>query len=256
MTITASQVNELRKKTGVSMMACKKALVEAEGIEEKAIEILRKKGESKAQSKSDRTTNEGIIQFYEENNKVAIVAINCETDFVARNDELINTAKEIAQKSLQESEDVAKNFADTKLKELFNKLGENLQLTTLKIISGATTGTYIHSNNKLAAVVVLDGSDSETARDIAMHVTAMNPAVINPSEISEELVTKEKEIWAEQLKNENKPANIIEKIMTGKERKFREESALIKQAFVKDPEKTVEQLLNGVKIISFERFSV
>lgn len=256
MAITAQQVNELRQKTGVSMMACKKALVEADGNMEAAIDILRKKGEAKAGQKAERATKEGVVQIAKEGNKAALASVFCETDFVARNEELVALVKDIAQKAVSEGEGSAKSFAETGLKELFNKLGENLQLGELQIIEGPVVGSYVHSNNKLAAVVVLDGGEEEIATDLAMHVTAMNPQVIDPSEVSDEMVAKEKEVWTEQLKNEGKPENIIEKILIGKETKFREESALIKQPFVKDGEKTVEQLLDGGKVVSFERVAI
>ncbi len=256
MEITAKLVNGLRQKTGVSMMACKKALIEANGNEDKAIEILRKKGEAKAVEKSSRDAKEGAIQIYEENGQVASAIVYSETDFVARNDEFINLVKSIAKKALYTSGEEAREFADNRIKELFTKLGENMVLGEINVYKEGVIGTYVHSNNKLAAIVKLDSGDKETAIDIAMHVTAMDPKVIDPSEVSIELVNKEKEIWTEQLKKQGKPDNIIENILKGKEKKFREESALIKQKFVKDPDKTIESLLNGKKIESFVRFSI
>ena len=122
-----------------------------------------------------------------------------------------------------------------------------------KIVEGKNLGKYIHSNNKIAVLVSMNGGDEETARDIAMHIAAMNPKVISPTEIEDSAVAKEKEIWADQLKNEGKPENIIEKIMLGKEKKFREENALLTQPFVKDPEKTIESLLKGIQIDGFWR---
>jgi elongation factor Ts len=256
MSITAKQVNDLRQKTGVSMMACKKALLETNGDEEQAIEFLRKKGEAKAVEKSGRITKEGVVQIAKNNQKTAVVSVYCETDFVARNDELINLVKNIAEKALTEGSTVARGFAETELKELFNKLGENLILGDIQIFEGKNIGTYVHSNNKIATVVVLSGGAEEMGKDIAMHITAMNPKVISPAEIADDLIHKEKEIWIEQLKNEGKPDHIIENILKGKEKKFREEAALLKQAFVKNPEVTIEKLIGEFKIEKFVRVEI
>ncbi|MBU2523688.1 elongation factor Ts [Patescibacteria group bacterium] len=195
MEITANQIKELRQITGVSMQACKNALAEADGNIEKAVENLRKRGEAKATEKSSRTTNQGVVESYIHSNKKigAMVEVLCETDFVARNEDYVAFAK-----------------------------------------------------------------------DVAMHITAMNPAVLSPEEISEELIAKEKEIWKELLKNEGKPENIWDNIIAGKEKKFREESALLKQKFVKDPDITIEKLLldltnklgENIKISKFARFEI
>lgn len=253
--VTAAQVNELRKRTGVSMMQCKKALEEANGDEEKAIEILRKKGAAKAAEKSDRETSEGVILTKVDGDKAVIVKLSCETDFVAKNEEFLTIAQKASQTALTSGVEAAKTEADPALKELFSKLGENMSIE-VDVIEGEGVGEYVHTNGKVGAIVKLSSRDAEKARDVAMHITAMNPVVINPEELPEDVVIKERDIWSEQLKNEGKPAEMIDKIMVGKEKKFREEAALIKQSFVKDGEKTVEQYLEGNSIQSFIRKAV
>jgi elongation factor Ts len=255
MAITAAQVSELRKRTGISMMQCKKALEEAGGDEEKAIEILRKKGAAKAAEKAERETSEGIIVTKVEESKATIVKLSCETDFVAKNEEFVAIAENAAETALKSGIDAAKEEAEPAMKELFAKLGENMGIE-VDVVEGEGIGEYVHTNGKVGTIVNLTSKDAEKARDVAMHITAMNPEVINPDDLPEDVVIKEREIWAEQLKEEGKPAEIVDRIMEGKEKKFREEAALIKQAFVKDGEKTVEQYLEDNTVTSFIRKSV
>ncbi len=255
MSITATQVNELRKRTGISMMQCKKALEEAGGDEEKAIELLRKKGAAKAAEKSDRETTEGVIVTKVHGNRAVIVQLSCETDFVAKNEEFLAIAHKAADTALASGVEAAKAEADPAVKELFTKLGENM-LIEVGMVEGEGVGEYVHTNGKVGAIVNLASENAEKARDVAMHITAMNPAVINPAELPEDLVVKEREFWSEQLKAEGKPAEMMDKIMMGKEKKFREEAALIKQSFVKNGEQTVEQYLEGNTVTSFIRKAV
>lgn len=255
MAITAAQVNELRQRTGISMMACKKALEEANGNEEKAIDILRKKGIAKASEKADRKTKEGIIITKVKADKAVIVKLSCETDFVAKNEEFVAIAKKAVETALKSGVDAAKTEADPALKALFTKLGENMSIE-VDAIEGDGVGEYVHTNSKVGTIVKLTSKDATKARDVAMHITAMNPVVVNPEDLPEDVVIKEREIWTEQLKNEGKPAEMIGRIMIGKEKKFREESALVKQSFVKDGEKTVEEYLAGNSVISFIRKAV
>lgn len=253
--ISAKAVMDLRNKTGVSMMACKKALVETGGDAEKAVELLRKQGAAKAGKKADRETGEGAIAISDR----GIVSLKCETDFVARNDDFLAAVEGLASTATAEGTEGAQNSFEQQKAELITKLGENIIFGECAVIEeGDTVGGYIHSNKKLAGLVALTGGTEDIAKDIAMHVVASSPQVISPEEISDELVEKEKEIWTEQLQNEGKPDQIIEKIMLGKEKKFREESALLKQPFVKNPEITVEQYLkeNGAEVESFIRMSV
>lgn len=250
MTVTLDQIKALRELTGVSTMSCKKALEEAEGDEKLAIEILRKKGESKAAERTDRATKFGVVVVENGDGKAAILSLGCETDFVAKNADFIQSAQNLASKLLKDGETA--DFS-SEISDLNIKMGEKIEIKDKRIVEGKNLGKYIHSNNKIAVIVSLTGGDEETAKDIAMHIAAMNPKVISPTEIAEEAVNKEKEIWSEQLKTEGKPENIIEKIMLGKEKKFREENALLTQPFVKNPEKTIESLLNGIQIDGFWR---
>ena len=255
MAITAAQVNELRQRTGIGMMACKKALEEAGGDEERAIDILRKKGAAKAAEKADRETKEGIVLVKVEGDKAAIIKLSCETDFVAKNEEFVAIANKAVETALSKDVDAAKTDAEPAMKELFAKLGENMGIE-VDVIEGEGIGEYVHTNGKVGTIVNLTSKDADKARDIAMHITAMNPTVIKPEDLPEDVVVKEREIWSDQLKNEGKPEEIIGKIMEGKERKFREEAALIKQTFVKDGEKTVEQYLEDNSVTGFVRMAI
>jgi len=255
MSITASQVNSLRQRTGVSMMQCKKALEEAKGDEEKAIEILRKKGAAKAAEKADRVTREGVIVTKVKGNKAAIVKLLCETDFVSKNEEFRKIADIAADVALKKGAEAAMRSQDQAMKDLFTKLGENMSIE-VKVMEGKGIGDYIHSNCKLGTLIKLKTPDEVKARDIAMQVAAMSPSVVNPEDVPDEEVAREKEIWKAQLKMEGKPEQIIEKIMAGKERKYREENALMKQTFIKDGEKTVEEYLEGNSVIEFIRIAI
>jgi elongation factor Ts len=255
MAITASQVQSLRERTNASMMACKRALEEAQGDEEKAIELLRKRGEAKAAEKAGRETHEGAIVTEIRGNKAAIVKLTCETDFVAKNEEFRATAKKICDIALAKDAAAAVEAAQPLIKELFGKLGENMNVE-VEVVEGEGLGDYVHSNSKIGVVVSLKSPDGEKAKDVAMHVAAMSPKVIHPDEITTEMVDKEKEIWRELLKTEGKPEAMHDKIMVGKEKKFREEHALLKQVFVKDGQKTVEEYLSGNSVVTFKRLSI
>lgn len=256
MSISASAIASLRARTGVSISACKEALEEAGGDEEKAIELLRKRGLAQAAKKAAREQAEGLAFVAESGNKVAVVLLRCETDFVARDDNFQKTGKEIADALLNGGESAAKAKAEALVPELVQKLGENITVGELHLVEGSTIGSYLHSNAKIAVVVALDGGTKDQARDAAMHAAAASPKVVSPDEVDAAMVEKEKEIWREQLKNEGKPEAMWDKIMMGKEKKFREESALLKQAFVKDPSQTVEQYLAGAKVTKYVRVSV
>ncbi|QQR54963.1 translation elongation factor Ts [Candidatus Peregrinibacteria bacterium] len=253
MSVSIDQIKSLRERTGVSMSACKSALEEANGDEEMAIEILRKKGAAKAAERADRATANGVVSIVQQDNKAAMIALGCETDFVAKNPDFLKRAQELAEKLLREGEDA--NF-DQDISELGMAMGEKVVISDKKVVSGPKLAAYTHLNNRIGVIVSASGGDEETVRDIAMHVAAMNPKNLSPEDISSELVAKEKEIWTEQLKAEGKPDAIIEKIMEGKEKKFREEFALLTQAFVKNPEKLIKDLLSGEKIEGFWRFEV
>jgi elongation factor Ts len=257
MAVSIEDVKKLREATGVSMMACKESLEEVDGDFDAAIDVLRKKGEAKAADRSERTTANGVVVVKTEGSKSAMVELQCETDFVAKGDDFIKVAEEIADKLLKG--EVKEGDTDIQeVKDAVLKMGENIKVANIKLVDGETTGDYVHSNKKIGVVVSLKGGSTELARDIAMHVAATNPSVISPDEISQELVDKEKEIWTDQLKQAGKPEEMIEKIMIGKEKKFREENALLKQPFVKEPDTTIEKLLMEAEatLVAFDRFAI
>ena len=253
MPVSLDQIKSLRERTGVSMTACKNALEEAGGDEEKAIEVLRKKGETKAAERADRMTANGVIAIVQKDNKAAMIALACETDFVAKNADFIKKAEQLAEKLLAEGEDadLSKEIADLNI-----QLGEKIAVKDKKVVSAKKLGEYVHLNNRIGVMISTSGGEDEMVKDLAMHIAAMNPMNISPNEVSADLIAKEKEIWKEQLKTEGKPEQIWEKIMAGKEKKFREESALLTQAFVKDPEKLIRDLLGTDTVEGFWRFEV
>lgn len=253
MTVTLDQIKSLREKTGIPTMACKKALEETGGDEEKAIETLRKKGEAKAVERAKRSTANGTIAITEGEGKTAMLVLACETDFVAKNEDFIKTANDLAKKILAEGEDtdLSKEISDLTI-----QLGEKIDIAARKVMEGSNIYSYLHMNGKIGVLVSLSEENEELGKDIAMHVAAMNPKNLSPEDLADEIVNKEKEIWADQLKQEGKPEEIIGKIMMGKEKKFREESALLTQPFVKNPEQLIQDLIGGVKIVEFVRFAV
>ncbi len=255
MSVSIEQIKELRDATGVSMTACKSALEEANGDYEKAVDLLRKKGEAKAADRAGKSTGQGAIVVKSEGSKTAMVELLCETDFVARGDDFLALAELLADRLLRgEIKESDRDVAE--VKDAVLKMGENVQIGDMVVVEGEPVGDYVHSNRKIGVLVSLKGGSKELARDIAMHVAAANPSVLSPDEVSQDLLDREKSIWAEQLSTEGKPKEIVEKIMMGKEKKFREENALIKQSFVKDPDKTIEQLLASANAVveKFVRF--
>jgi len=254
MAITLEQIKSLRDRTGVSITACKAALDEAGGDEEKAIDFLRKKGEAKAADKADRSTAHSFVAVVSEGGKAAIVELRCETDFVAKDQSFMDLGNELAKKVLH-GEITSPDAEIPELSAAMMRLGEKIQIENMAVVEGEVLGSYTHSN-KIGVLVALNGGNEELAKDVAMHAAATNPRVMSPDEVPTELVEKEYEIWREQLANEGKPAEIMEKILMGKEKKFREENALLKQAFVKNPDMTIEQLLQaqGATLVKFVRF--
>ncbi len=238
------------------MMACKEALEATDGDEEKAIEFLRKRGMAQAAKKADRDQKEGLVFIKEAAGKAAIVLIRCETDFVARDTNFQEAGKAIAEEALNNGEAAGKTVAEKLLPEIVQKLGENITLGNIYVVSAPVIGSYLHSNAKIGVVIGLDGGTVEHARDVGMHAAAFNPTVVSPKEVLDDVVAKEKEIWTAQMANDPKPEDIKQKIMMGKEKKFREETALLTQAFAKDPSKTVEQYLAGNNVTAYVRVSV
>jgi len=239
-------------------MEVKKALEEAGGDIEKALEVLRKSGVLKAAKKSDRETSEGLvdIKISEDHKKGSIIQINCETDFVAKNENFINFVSNLSEKNLESGD--AENGFNSGKEQMVLKIGENLTFSQAEVIEDAYVSGYLHSNKKVGALVAFSAElDEEIAHDIAMHITAANPTYLKPEDVPADVLEKEKEIYREQLKAENKPEEIIEKILQGKLSKFYEENCLLKQAFVKDDKKKVGDLLpEGIEVTKFVRYSL
>jgi elongation factor Ts len=239
------------------MMAVKEALEEAGGDEEKAIEILRKRGLAQAVKKSARDQTEGAVFIAASGNRAALLELKCETDFVARSDDFLALGQELTAILLEHGSEHVRGKAEEKVPSLVQKLGENIGVGDLHEVEAPSIGSYVHSNRKIGVVIGLDAEGkNDVAKDIAMHAAAMSPQYKTPEDVPPHAIEKEKEIWREQLSKEGKPAQIHDKIMIGKEKKFREEQSLTKQAFVKDPSKSVEQLLGGSKVVSYVRVSI
>ena len=264
--VTAEAVAQLRARTGVGIVAVKQALEDAAGDEEKAIELLRKRGLSQAVKKADRDQTEGAIFIAEgpgpsdpaggRAGKAALIVLKCETDFVGRSDAFVALGTEIAKSLVEGGSPKVKTLTDTKIPEAVQKLGENISVGEMLEVPAKVIGSYVHSNRKIGVIIGLDSGDAAKAKDVAMHAAAMNPQYVHPDDVPADAIAKEKEIWKEQMKNEKKPPEILEKIMLGKERKFREENALIKQPFVKDSSMTVEKYLGGAKVVSYNRVGI
>ena len=271
MAITAALVKELRERTGSGMMECKKALVEANGDIELAIEEMRKAGLAKADKKADRVAAEGIIaiEVSDDGKNAIMLEVNSETDFVAKADDFINFVNDVAKKALTEKPadlEALKNITldsgeniETRRQELIAKIGENIQLrrfTTLSTDDGLI-GFYRHGD-RIGTMVQIKGGDQELAKDLAMHVAASRPQAVSPADLSQELLDKERDIVATQAKDSGKPDNIIEKMIEGRMAKFVNEISLLGQPFVKDPDLTVEKLVKqaGASVEDFAFFEV
>ncbi len=266
--ITAGQVKELRERTGAGMMECKKALVETGGDIEIAIENMRKSGQAKAAKKAGRIAAEGTILTRSDNEVAIILEVNSETDFVSRDDGFLAFSNKVANVALENQigdiESLKSTIVDGKSienirQELVTTIGENIQLRRLNKLTanGNQMSSYIHGG-RIGVIVSLENADDTLAKDIAMHVAASNPQVINPEDVSEEVVEKEKEIFVAQAKESGKPDNIIEKMIGGRLKKFLGEVSLTGQPFVKDPSTSVGDLLksNNANAIAFIRYEV
>ena len=268
-TISASMVKELRERTGLGMMDCKKALADADGDMDKAIEDLRKASGLKAAKKASRVAAEGIVmtQVAEDGNYGTIIEINSETDFVARDDNFLAFSKDVLNLAFANSDadvDALLNSGVENLREkLVQKIGENVNVRRVDRLQfdNADQGiveSYVHSNNRIAVLISLKGGDEALARDIAMHIAAVNPMVVRPEDVPEEVLAKESEIYSAQARESGKPEEIIEKMISGRLRKFISEVSLLEQPFVKDPEMNVTALLkeSGADIVKFVRYEV
>ncbi|WP_257294504.1 translation elongation factor Ts [Endozoicomonas sp. YOMI1] len=262
--ISAALVKELRERTGLGMMECKKALVEAQGDIEVAIEEMRKSGQAKAAKKAGRIAAEGIVavKVADDASFGVLVEVNSETDFVARDDNFLGYVQKVVDAAFARKEADVAALMEGELEEarqaLVQKIGENIGVRRIAIVEGGVIGSYVHGNKRIAVLTKLEGGDTELARDIAMHVAAVNPQVVNKEDMPAELVEKEKAIFQAQAEQSGKPANIIEKMIEGRISKFLAESSLVEQPFVKDPDTTVGALARkaDAAVSSFVRFEV
>lgn len=262
-TISASQVKELREKTGLGLMDCKKALEGTDGDIDLAIEELRKTSGLKASKKSGRSAADGLIALQGSDGSFFMLEVNSETDFVARDDSFVSFTSETLETYINNSdkslEQLLADGVEDNREKLVQKLGENIVVRRLaKTEESSTTGSYLHSNSKIGCIVSLQGGDQSLANDIAMHAAATDPMAVSPSEIPEDVLEKEREIFKAQSEDSGKPPEIVEKMITGKISKFLAEVSLTEQDFVKDPDKKISQLLSdsNATILSFVRFEV
>lgn len=273
MVISAGLVKELRERTGLGMMECKKALVETAGDIEKAVEYLRKAGLAKADKKAGRIAADGliVIALGNDGREAAMAEVNSETDFVAKNDDFVRFANQVAQRVLQGRPadldallemPLAPGDArtvNTARQELIVKLGENINVRRVARFdsAGGCVGSYSHGS-RIGVCVVLDKNAPDLAKDIAMHVAASKPIAISADDVSPDVIAKEREIYTAQAADSGKPADIVEKMVSGRVQKFLKETTLLGQPFVKDPETTIEKLLKkaGAKVTAFARYEI
>ncbi len=275
MAITAKEVNQLRKMTGAGMMDCKKALVEAEGDFDKAIEILRKKGQKLSEKRADREAKEGavFVRSSEDGGEAVLIAFTCETDFVAKNEDFKALGNEIADAAIAgkpadlealKALSLGEQTVQEKVTELLGKIGEKLEVTVYELLSGEQVVSYIHSTGKLGVLVALTGVNgadvSDAGKDVGMQIAAMNPVALDKDGVDESVIAKEIEIGKEQARQEGKPEAILDKIAQGKLNKFFKENTLLSQAFVKEPKQSISQYLDsvtkGLTVADFKRVNI
>jgi len=273
MSITAADVNTLRQRTGAGMMDCKKALTEANGDFEKAIDILREKGQKVAMNRSGREAKEGLViaRATADNKKGVITVLNCETDFVSRNQEFIDVANKIGEIALNgnfasvdelKAAEYEKGLTiENKITEYIGKIGEKLELSTYQVINGDKIFVYNHPGNRLASMVAFNKANAnnidDVGKQVSMQIAAMAPIAIDKSDVTQDTLNREMEVAKEQARQEGKPENMLEKIALGKVNKFYKESTLLNQDFIRDGKKTVLQFLQDndkeLKVVAFKR---
>ena len=263
MSIKAVDVKNLREKTGLGMMECKKALEESQGNLEEAITNLRKNSALKAEKKSSRTAVEGIIVAEKKENDIVFVEINCETDFVAKDNNFIDFCNESLNFAIENLDkenllEEVSNGMEEKRMSLVQKIGENVIVRKVEKLTGEILAFYIHSNKKIAAGVAFNTGEENIAKEIAMHVAASNPLVLSPNDLDENYINREREIFKSQVEKEDKPVEILEKMIEGKLNKQLSDVSLLKQPFVKDPSKKIEAFLSETssEILSFIRIEI
>jgi elongation factor Ts len=270
LTISASLVKELRERTGAGMMECKRALEASQGNIETAIEAMRKSGQAKADKKADRITAEGVIvlRISDDGKHGILLEVNCETDFVARDTNFLNFTTAVAEQAIQHRAASIDSLLTLKInsnetvdearRALVSKLGENIQIRRYQYFQSSRQLAGYSHGSRIAALVEIEGGDATLGKDIAMHIVANSPIVVTPEQVSSDVITKEKEIYSAQAASSGKPANIVEKMVEGRVKKYLEEISLVGQPFLKDPEQTVGKLLTDAKanVHSFVRFAV
>jgi elongation factor Ts len=273
--ISAQDVNKLRQMTGAGMMDCKKALAEAEGDFDKAIEILRKKGQKVSASRSDREAKEGsvFIKVADDKKEAVLIALNCETDFVGKNEEFQALGKLIVETAFANKPATKEALLaltagsltlNDKIVELVGKIGEKIEVSEYILMKGEAIVPYIHAGSKLGVLVSLKGVDgkdvTEAGKDVGMQIAAMNPVAVDEKSVDQSIIDKELEIAKAQILAEGKPENMVDKIAQGKLQKFFKETTLLHQLFVKDNSKTVAQYLDGVTkgltVAEFKRVTI
>ena len=264
MSISASQVKELREMSGVGMMECKKALVETDGDLNKALDLLRANSSLKAEKKASRVAADGEVKISKNSEYSCLIEINSETDFAAKDSKFKDIAGEVAEylvnNKITDMADLSLIFEE-KRQSLIQSIGENIQLRrlqTLDVPSGGCIGAYLHSDGKLAALVSIDTDNMELAKDLAMHVSATNPTCLQSEDIDPELLERERSIFLAQAEESGKDESIMEKMVEGKVKRFLSEVTLVSQGFVKNPDQSIEELLkeNNTSIIAFARLKV
>lgn len=271
MPVTTADINKLRQQTGAGMMDCKKALEESNGDFEKAIDYLRKKGAKIAANRQDRDAKEGFVTAKIKDNKAILISINCETDFVAKNQDFQSFVEEVANIAInkfpQTAEELKKlpynsdiSISD-KLMEQIAKIGEKIEIGHYSALEAAYVTSYIHPGNRLAVILGFNKSiDPEAAKNIAMQIAAMAPVSIDKNDVPATILERELEIAREQVRQEGKPEDMVEKIAQGKLNKFFKESTLLNQEYIKDNKQTVAQYLQSIdkdaQIINFKRYSL
>lgn len=275
MAITAADVNKLRQMTGAGMMDCKKALTEANGDFDGAVDLLRKKGQKVSASRAGRDAAEGAvaIAITPDNKTGVLIALNCETDFVAKNDDFVATANKFAALALEKQPENLEAYLALELEgrpvsehiiDMVGKIGEKIEVSSYEKLTGESIASYIHLNNKLGVLLALNKPNSdviaEAGKDVTMQIAAMRPVALDKEDVDADVVKREMEIAVEQARAEGKPEAMLEKIANGKVNKFYKESTLLNQDFVKDGSKNIRQMLEGVEkgltVTAFKRIEI
>ncbi len=273
--ITAAEVNKLRQSTGAGMMDCKKALTESNGDFDKAVDILRKKGQKVASKRADRQANEGVVlaKTNKDATFAATIMLNSETDFVAKNDEVISLAKSILDVAIEKAPatldelkkaDMNGRTVEENVTDMIGKTGEKLELSCYETVKGEKTYAYTHSNNKVASIAAMNKKDTsridEIGKDVVMQIAAMSPVSLDKDSVPQDVIDRELEVGKDQARQEGKPEELLEKIAMGKLNKFYKENTLLNQDFIKDSKKSVKQMITeddkDLTVTEFKRLAL